>query len=148
MPDPVPLRPSRGPSRWLGESKKRALGCFEVERSSPAPARTPSRGWEKQDWSSSGYFEVLAQPLEQVPESVMPGMSVMGLVSGEVVETPGTDWSFGLGKRTEFELEAFGTSRTAGYIIHDGVVLMEGEPDAIVAHEDVRRVYLGERFSL
>ena len=34
------------------------------------------------------------------------------------------------------------------YIIHDGVVLMEGEPDAIVAHEDVRRVYLGERFSL
>ncbi len=34
------------------------------------------------------------------------------------------------------------------YIIHDGVVLMEGKPDAIVAHEDVRRVYLGERFSL
>ncbi|MEM7168734.1 MAG: LPS export ABC transporter ATP-binding protein [Pseudomonadota bacterium] len=34
------------------------------------------------------------------------------------------------------------------YIIHDGVVLMEGPPDAIVSHEDVRRVYLGERFSL
>jgi lipopolysaccharide export system ATP-binding protein len=34
------------------------------------------------------------------------------------------------------------------YIIHDGVVLMEGEPAEIVAHEDVRRVYLGERFSL
>ena len=34
------------------------------------------------------------------------------------------------------------------YIIHDGVVLMEGAPDEIVAHEDVRRVYLGERFSL
>jgi lipopolysaccharide export system ATP-binding protein len=25
---------------------------------------------------------------------------------------------------------------------------MEGAPDEIVAHEDVRRVYLGERFSL
>lgn len=34
------------------------------------------------------------------------------------------------------------------YIIHDGVMLMEGKPSEIVAHEDVRRVYLGERFSL
>jgi len=34
------------------------------------------------------------------------------------------------------------------YIIHDGVVLMEGEPAEIVVHKDVRRVYLGERFSL
>jgi lipopolysaccharide export system ATP-binding protein len=34
------------------------------------------------------------------------------------------------------------------YIIYDGQVLMEGRPEEIVAHEDVRRVYLGERFSL
>jgi lipopolysaccharide export system ATP-binding protein len=34
------------------------------------------------------------------------------------------------------------------YILHDGRVLMEGAPDEIVAHEGVRRVYLGERFSL
>ncbi len=34
------------------------------------------------------------------------------------------------------------------YILHDGVVLMEGEPAEIVAHEGVRRVYLGEHFSL
>ncbi len=34
------------------------------------------------------------------------------------------------------------------YIIHDGTVLMEGVPSEIVSHEDVRRVYLGERFSL
>ncbi len=34
------------------------------------------------------------------------------------------------------------------YIIHDGIMLMEGAPSEIVAHEDVRRVYLGERFSL
>ena len=34
------------------------------------------------------------------------------------------------------------------YIIHDGSVLMEGAPDAIVNNEDVRRVYLGEKFSL
>jgi len=34
------------------------------------------------------------------------------------------------------------------YILHDGMVLMEGVPDEIVAHRDVRRFYLGERFSL
>jgi len=34
------------------------------------------------------------------------------------------------------------------YILHEGSVLMSGPPSEIVAHEDVRRVYLGERFSL
>jgi lipopolysaccharide export system ATP-binding protein len=34
------------------------------------------------------------------------------------------------------------------YIMHDGQMLMEGRPEEVVAHEDVRRVYLGERFSL
>lgn len=34
------------------------------------------------------------------------------------------------------------------FILHDGRVLMSGTPDDIVAHEDVRRVYLGDRFSL
>ena len=34
------------------------------------------------------------------------------------------------------------------YIIHDGMVLMEGSPSDIVGNEDVRRVYLGDRFNL
>ncbi|MBM3600751.1 MAG: LPS export ABC transporter ATP-binding protein [Alphaproteobacteria bacterium] len=34
------------------------------------------------------------------------------------------------------------------YILHEGRVLMDGAPSEIVAHEGVRRVYLGERFSL
>ena len=34
------------------------------------------------------------------------------------------------------------------YIMHDGAVLMGGTPDEIVNDADVRRVYLGERFSL
>ncbi len=34
------------------------------------------------------------------------------------------------------------------YILHDGQVLMEGAPEEIVSNSDVRRVYLGERFSL
>jgi len=34
------------------------------------------------------------------------------------------------------------------YILHNGTLLMEGTPADIVGNEDVRRVYLGERFSL
>jgi lipopolysaccharide export system ATP-binding protein len=34
------------------------------------------------------------------------------------------------------------------YIIHDGQVMREGAPSDIVGDKDVRRVYLGERFSL
>ena len=34
------------------------------------------------------------------------------------------------------------------YIIHDGMMLMEGAPSDIVGNEDVRRVYLGDRFNL
>ena len=34
------------------------------------------------------------------------------------------------------------------YILHDGRVLKEGTPSEIVSDRDVRRVYLGERFSL
>ncbi|MCK4946268.1 MAG: LPS export ABC transporter ATP-binding protein [Alphaproteobacteria bacterium] len=33
-------------------------------------------------------------------------------------------------------------------ILHGGQMLMEGKPSDIVAHKDVRRVYLGEKFSL
>ena len=34
------------------------------------------------------------------------------------------------------------------YILHDGKVLMEGTADEIVANDEVRKVYLGEGFSL
>ncbi|MGB0695097.1 MAG: LPS export ABC transporter ATP-binding protein [Rhodospirillaceae bacterium] len=34
------------------------------------------------------------------------------------------------------------------YILHEGSVMMEGAPSEIVAHEGVRRVYLGDSFSL
>lgn len=33
-------------------------------------------------------------------------------------------------------------------IIHDGRVLMEGTPEDIVGHDDVRRLYLGEQFKI
>ena len=34
------------------------------------------------------------------------------------------------------------------YIISDGIVLAEGDASAIVSNEAVRRVYLGEHFSM
>jgi lipopolysaccharide export system ATP-binding protein len=34
------------------------------------------------------------------------------------------------------------------YILNDGQVLAEGEPEAILANDDVRKVYLGKEFSL
>ncbi len=34
------------------------------------------------------------------------------------------------------------------YILHNGKVLMGGTPDEIISSKDVRRVYLGERFSM
>ena len=34
------------------------------------------------------------------------------------------------------------------YILHEGRVLTSGPPEDVVDHDDVRRVYLGERFSL
>ena len=34
------------------------------------------------------------------------------------------------------------------YIIHDGMVMMDGKPEDVVGHDGVRRVYLGNDFSL
>ena len=34
------------------------------------------------------------------------------------------------------------------YIMHDGQMLMQGSPEEVVTNRDVRRFYLGERFSL
>ena len=34
------------------------------------------------------------------------------------------------------------------YILHDGTILMSGTPDEVVADENVRRVYLGDRFRI
>ena len=32
------------------------------------------------------------------------------------------------------------------YIIHDGMVMMDGRPDEVVEHSGVREVYLGDSF--
>ncbi len=42
---------------------------------------TSSQAVEKEDWSDSGYFTAIAEPADGVPDSVWPGMSVMGTPS-------------------------------------------------------------------
>ncbi|MEM6514124.1 MAG: HlyD family efflux transporter periplasmic adaptor subunit [Pseudomonadota bacterium] len=44
---------------------------------------TSSQAVERLDWSDSGYFEALAQPIDELPADLMPGMSVLGVVSKE-----------------------------------------------------------------
>ena len=34
------------------------------------------------------------------------------------------------------------------YILHDGKILMEGDPEKIINHDDVKRVYLGDNFKI
>ncbi len=34
------------------------------------------------------------------------------------------------------------------YVMHEGLLLMEGNPEEVVTHESVRRIYLGEGFKL
>ena len=40
----------------------------------------------KEDWGDAGYFEVLATPVASIPELLMPGMSVMGALSGRELD--------------------------------------------------------------
>lgn len=44
--------------------------------------------------------------------------------TGEVITEPVTDWSFAAGRNVEFELVGPGTSRVAGFIMHDGQAYM------------------------
>lgn len=61
----------------------------DPQGSTPFAARvdwTSSQAAEKQDWSDSGYFEAFAAPVQGVPDDVMPGMSVIGVVPDPVAQ--------------------------------------------------------------
>ena len=44
--------------------------------------------------------------------------------TGELVDEPVADWSFAAARPVAFELESFGSSRMAGYIMHEGEAYM------------------------
>ncbi len=64
---------------------------------------------------------LIAQRLSDGPMAFLQGGSFS---SGELVEETVEDWSFAAGKEVEFELVGHGTSRTAGYIMHEGQAYM------------------------
>lgn len=45
-----------------------------------------SQAVEREDWSDSGYFTAIAEPVDGIPPSIWPGMSVMGEVSPPEVD--------------------------------------------------------------
>ena len=64
---------------------------------------------------------IITQRVSDGPIEFLQGGSFK---TGEFVTEPVTDWSIGVGKNSEFELVGAGTSRTAGYIMHEGVAYM------------------------
>ncbi len=40
---------------------------------------TASQATSREDWSGGGYFELLAVPAQTLPETMMPGMAILGL---------------------------------------------------------------------
>lgn len=73
---------------WIHEADIREVGedhaidvIADAQGSEPFMTRVSwrsSQAINKDDWSDSGYFQVLAKPVNGMPKSVMPGMSVMG----------------------------------------------------------------------
>ena len=73
---------------WVHEADIRELGegdaidvIADAQGSEPFTTRISwlsSQAINKDDWSDSGYFQVLAKPTAGMPQGVMPGMSVMG----------------------------------------------------------------------
>jgi len=78
---------------WVHEADVRALEVgaavrviADAQGSEPYLARirwVSSQAAEKQEWSDSGYFEAYAEPVGDLPQGLMPGMSVLGEVGSE-----------------------------------------------------------------
>ena len=64
---------------------------------------------------------LLTQRFSDGPMEFLQGGSFS---SGALVEVPVGDWSFAAGQNVEFELVGYATSRTAGYIMHEGQAYM------------------------
>jgi len=76
---------------WIHEADVLEVGPGEAvfvvadaQGSTPFPAIVEwlsSQAVKREDWSDSGYFTAIADPTDGVPDSVWPGMSVLGRVA-------------------------------------------------------------------
>ncbi|MEM6935668.1 MAG: hypothetical protein AAF552_04380 [Pseudomonadota bacterium] len=66
----------------LGELLQVTADAQGLETFKATITYSSSQAVERQDWSAGGYFELIAEPVSQVPEQLMPGMSVMAERAG------------------------------------------------------------------
>ncbi|MEM7705375.1 MAG: hypothetical protein AAF358_07480 [Pseudomonadota bacterium] len=66
----------------LGEVLQVTADAQGLETFKATITYSSSQAVERQDWSAGGYFELIAEPVSQVPEQLMPGMSVMAERAG------------------------------------------------------------------
>ena len=88
-----------------------------------------------------------ANLVEEIHAIVLSGGSAMGLDAASGVASILKDRGIGV-LITDHNVRETLDVIDRAYIIHDVMMLMEGAPRDIVGNEEVRRVYLGERFSL
>ena len=120
------------------------LGDFGIEHLRRAPAIALSGGERRR--------VEIARALATNPQYMLldePLAGIDPIAVGEIRELVGKLRDRGIGVLiTDHNVRETLDIVDRAYILHDGAVLMEGVPEEIVAHKDVRRVYLGERFSL
>ncbi len=120
------------------------LGEFSITHLRNAPAIALSGGERRRTeiaraLASNPSFMLLDEPLAGVdPIAVADIRALIGQLKNRNIGVLITDHNV---------REMLGIIDRA-YIIHEGAVLMEGTPEEIVANENVRRVYLGESFSM
>ncbi|MCA8907722.1 MAG: LPS export ABC transporter ATP-binding protein [Rhodospirillaceae bacterium] len=120
------------------------LAEFGIEHLRRAPSLALSGGERRRveiarALATNPHYMLLDEPLAGIDP----------IAVGEIRELVGTLRDRGIGVLiTDHNVRETLDIVDRAYILHDGRVLMEGEPEEIVAHKDVRRVYLGERFSL
>ena len=134
-PDPRPARHDAG----------RAAGASSASAICAAPRRWRCR-------AASGAACEIARALATQPAYILldePLAGIDPIAVGEIRDLVSHLKDRGIGVLiTDHNVRETLEIIDRAYIMHDGQVLMEGAPDEVVAHEDVRRVYLGERFSL
>ena len=131
--------------------------------------RDSTIGW-RHAWTCLAVLTALAMPAQGQEALDLPGMEVVLMHHGMSMSELNDTWQThaeeavlvtqGASLVTHLKDRGIGVLITdhnvretleivdRAYILHDGQVLMEGAPEEIVRDSDVRRVYLGDRFSL
>jgi len=120
------------------------LGEFSIEHLRDSPALALSGGERRR--------AEIARCLASDPKYVLldePFAGVDPIAVGEIRELVADLRTRGIGVLiTDHNVRETLEIVDRAYILHDGVVLMNGTPAEVVQNADVRRVYLGERFSM